>query len=254
MIALIFPAIALAQAASPPKLGESWVGKDGNQREAQIGLQIDRSADADPELVRGLELNWRDFPYQQGAFPIAVSETDESEAVGIVLDVAATGVPQSCRVASASGRAAFDSHACPHVMRYVRFHPALNRSGTRLGGTLAIRVRYFAGRVRVETAAGGPPPTPWRPMPRPLAPIDAAAIGFGPGDGLPATVYGTSGTLRVEADGSVSRCMLAAPTQIDAFDLKICERLRAWKFEPARDRNGRAVASDYRFGMSRPRA
>ena len=105
----------------------------------------------------------------------------------------------------------------------------------------------------MQTAAGGTVPTPRRPAPKPLAPIDAAAIGFGPGDGLPATVYGTSGTLRVEDDGSVSGCMLAAPTQIDAFDLKTCERLRAWKFEPARDRNGRAVASDYRFGMSRPR-
>lgn len=105
----------------------------------------------------------------------------------------------------------------------------------------------------METSAGGIVSTLWRPTPKPLAPIDAAAIGFGPGDGLPATVYGTSGSLRVEADGSVSGCMLAAPTQIDAFDLKICERLRAWKFEPARDRDGRIVASDYRFGMSRPR-
>ncbi len=254
MIALAFPAIALAQAALPPKLGEPWIGADGNQREATIGLQIDRSAEPDPELVRGLEINWKDFPYQQGRFPVAVADADDhGVTVGIMLDVATTGVPQSCRIATTSGKAAFDSHACPHLMRYVRFYPALNRSGKRLGGTLAIRVRYTAGRVRIETTAGSVMPMVARPTPKPLTPIDAATIGFGPDDGLPPTVYGTSGSLRVEADGSVSGCMLAAPTQVDAFDVKMCERLRAVKFEPARERDGQAVAARYNFGMSRPR-
>lgn len=254
MIALMVPAIALAQAALPPKLGEPWVGADRNQREASIGLQIDRSAEPDPELVRGLEINWKDFPYQKGRFPVAVADADEhSVAVGIVLDVAASGVPQSCRVTAPSGTAAFDDHACPHLMRYVRFYPALNRSGTRLGGTLAIRVRYTTGRVRIETAAGGVVRMPWPAMPKPLTPITAATVGFGPGDGLPSSVGGTSGSLKVESDGSVSGCMLAAPTQVDAFDIKMCERLRAVKFDPARERDGRAIAARYSFGLARPR-
>lgn len=253
MIALTIAAVALTQAALPPKLGESWVGADGNQRDASIGLQIDRRAEPDPELVRGLEINWEDFPYQKGRFPVAVADADDhSVAVGIVLDVAATGVPQSCRIATPSGTAAFDDHACPHLMRYLRFYPALNRSGTRLGGTLAIRVRYTAGRIRMETVAGGVVPMPARPTPKPLTPITAATVGFGKGDGLPSSVGGTSGSLKVEADGSVSGCMLAAPTQVDAFDIRMCERLRAVKFEPARERDGRAVPSRYRFGMARP--
>lgn len=254
MIALAITAAALTQAALPPKLGEPWIGADGNQREASIGLQIDRSTEPDPELVRGLEINWDDFPYQQGRFPVPVTDADDyNVAVGIMLDVAATGVPQSCRIVTPSRTAAFDAHACPHLIRYLRFYPALNRSGTRLGGTLAIRVRYTAGRIRMETAAGGVVPMAWRPTPKPLTPITAATVGFGPGDGLPASVGGTSGWLKVEADGSVSGCMLAAPTQVDAFDIKMCERLRAVKFEPARERDGRAVPSRYRFGMSRPR-
>lgn len=253
MIALAIATVALTQTALPPKLAEPWIGADRNQREASIGLQIDSSAEPDPELVRELEVNWEDFPYQQGRFPVAVADVDDyNVAVGILLDVAATGVPQSCRVVTPSGTAAFDSHACPHLMRYVRFHPALNRSGTRLGGTLAIRVRYTAGRLRIETVAGGVVPMPWRPTPKPLSPINAATIGFGKGDGLPASVGGTSGSLKVEADGSVSGCMLAAPTQVDAFDIQMCERLRAVNFEPARDREGRAVPSRYTFGMARP--
>lgn len=254
MIALMMPAIALAQAVLPPKMGESWVGADRNQRDASIGLQIDRSEEPDPKLVRGLEINWKDFPYQRGRFPVAVADADDyNVAVGILLDVAATGVPQSCRVVTPSGKKAFDDHACPHLMRYVRFYPALNRSGTRLGGALAISVRYTAGRIRMETVAGGVVPMPWRPTPKPLTPITAATVGFGNGDGLPASVGGASGSLKVEADGSVSGCMLAAPTQVDAFDVKMCERLHAVKFEPARDRDGRAIAARFSFGMARPR-
>ncbi len=254
MIALAITAATLTQTALPPKLGEPWIGADGNQREASIGLQIDRSEEPNPELVRGLQINWKDFPYQKGRFPVAVADADDhSVAVGILLDVAATGVPQSCRIATPSGKAAFDNHACPHLMRYLRFYPALNRSGTRLGGTLAIRVRYTAGRIRIETAAGGVALTVARPMPRPLMPINAATVGFGPGDGLPASVGGTSGSLKVEADGSVSGCMLAAPTQVDAFDIKMCERLRAVKFEPAREPDGRAIAARFSFGVARPR-
>lgn len=253
MIALAITAAALTQAALPPKLGEPWIGADGNQREASIGLQIDRSDEPDTELVRGLQINWKDFPYQQGRFPVRVADADDHNvAVGIMLDVAATGVPQSCRIVTPSGTAAFDNHACPHLMRYLRFYPALNRSGTRLGGTLAIRVRYTAGRVRIETAARGVALTVARPMPKPLTPINAATVGFGPGDGLPASVGGTSGSLKVEADGSVSGCMLAAPTQVDAFDIKMCERLRAVKFEPARAPDGRAIAARFSFGVARP--
>lgn len=253
MIALAITAAALTQAALPPKLGEPWIGADGNQREASIGLQIDRSDEPDPELVRGLQINWKDFPYQQGRFPVRVADADDHNvAVGIMLDVAATGVPQSCRIVTPSGTAAFDNHACPHLMRYLRFYPALNRSGTRLGGTLAIRVRYTAGRVRIESAARGVALMVARPMPKPLTPINAATVGFGPGDGLPASVGGTSGSLKVEADGSVSGCMLAAPTQVDAFDIKMCERLRAVKFEPAREPDGRAIAARFSFGVARP--
>lgn len=254
MIAPIIAAVALIQTAIPPKLGEPWIGADGNQREASIGLQIDRSAEPDPELVRGLQINWKDFPYQKGRFPVAVADADDhSVSVGILLDVAATGVPRSCRIATPSGKAAFDDHACQHLMRYLRFYPALNRSGTRLGGTLAIRVSYTAGRVRVQTLADRVALTVARPMPRPLGPISAATVGFGPDDGLPASVGGTSGSLKVEADGSVSGCMLAAPTQVDAFDIKMCERLRAVKFEPARERDGRAIAARFSFGVARPR-
>lgn len=251
--AVTVPAVAFAQAAHTPRLGEKWVGADGNQREARIGLYVDRRAKADPELVRGLEINWRDFPYQQGTFPTQATEEDQSAQIGIQLEVDAAGVPGACRIVESSGLAAFDDHVCPHLLRYLRFYPALNRTGQRLGGTLSIRVSYFAGRVRMQRPGGGTIPVLWRPTPRPLAPIDSIAIGFGPDDGLPDSVGGISGWLRVEADGSVSACLLAAPTQIDSADIGICERLRAWKFEPARDRNGRIVASDYSFGVARPR-
>ncbi|MEG3180551.1 energy transducer TonB [Sphingomonas sp. LT1P40] len=249
-LVLILPVTALAQASSMRMLGKQWVGRDGNQRTAQIGLQLGQPANADPDRIRRLEINWRDFPYQQGAFPVPVGAEDHSQEVGVTLAVDDAGRPRTCEVTKPSGVAAFDAHACPHLKRYLRFHPALTREGTRTGDTLNIAVRYTAGRIRTYTV-GGTVPMPWRPMPKPLKPIDQAAIGFSPQDRLPPDVGGTSGWLRVEADGSVSACTLAAPTQRDSFDLAICERLRAWRFEPALDQWGQAVAADFGFGVSR---
>lgn len=241
---------ALAQDSSVRMLGKDWVGADGNQRNAQISLQLDWSREPSAELVRRLEVNWRDFPYQKGSFPVPVGEEDKRAALRVVLDIDDAGVPRACRVTKPSGEAAFDGHACPHLLRHLRFHPALTRAGKRTGGELGINVNYSAGRIRMHMM-GGTVPSQWRPRPRPLKPIDAAAIGFSANDGLPVDVGGTSGALRVETDGRVSACTLAAPTQVDKFDLAICERLRAWPFEPAVDKAGKVVAADYSFGVSR---
>jgi len=247
---LLLSAVAQAQDARTRMLGEEWVGADGNRRIAKVGLGFDQPAQADAELVRRLEINWRDFPYQKGPFPVPVGQEDERAQLRVALDIDDTGVPRDCRIAEPSGTAAFDDAACPFLLSRLRLYPALTRGGKRVGGKLGVRVTYSAGRL-MSYGPGGTLPTLSRPKPTPLKPIDAAAIGFSSKDGLPAHVGGASGWLRVEADGSVSGCTLAAPTQNDRFDLGICERLRSWPFKPAVDQTGTAVAADYGFGAAR---
>ncbi len=247
----LLPVAALAQSGQSRGMGEEWVGADGNQRHAQMGIQFDRPLGADPALVRKLTLNWRDFPYQKGGFPVPVGEDDVSVTVGVSITVDANGVPTGCTVTQRGERAAFDAHACPHIQRYIRFHPALTQDGERVGGTLKLRVIYTAGRIR--SYSSGTVPTLWRPRARPVKPLDASAVGFSRADKLAAHVHGVTGWLRIEADGRASACSLDTPTMDDAFDMGVCARMRAWPFEPALDRAGKPVASDYGFGVSRPR-
>ncbi|MBA17480.1 MAG: hypothetical protein CMN73_14170 [Sphingomonas sp.] len=257
-LCLSLPAAAQAQAQSQAqtqnlaehRLQENWVGSDGNSRIAQISLRFDRPDGADPAMVRRLELNWSDYPYQQGNFPVPVGDAEVRATVKLTLSVDDQGVPQACTVQEPSGVAGFDDHACPHLLRYLRFYPALTDGGERTGGTLDVAVGYRSGRIMVENPAGGGP-TAEVPRPVPVTPIDAASVGFGPDDGLPRNIYGISGALRVETDGSVSACTLDTPTQVDAFDLAACNRLRAIQFQPARERNGTPVATDYAFWVSR---
>jgi len=249
LLALTLP--AAAQDARTRMLGEEWIGADGNRRIAKVGLVLDQPWETDKELVRRLEINWRDFPYQKGPFPVPVGDEDIGVGLSVILDIDDTGIPRDCSGDVPSRRgAAYDDGACPHLLKYLRFYPALARDGTRKGGALRVKLFYSAGRIRSHTS-GGSIPVPWQPTPKPLKPIDAAAIGFSAKDGLPANIGGVSGWLRVETDGSVSGCTLAAPTQIDRFDLGVCERLRAWRFQPAVDHAGKIVAADYYFGASR---
>lgn len=251
ILAAALPAAVHAQEARTRMLGEEWVGADGNRRIAKVGVGIRGD---DKNLVRELEINWRDFPYQKGPFPVPVGEDDIDVDVHVFLDIDNEGVPRDCTGDVPSRRgAAFDDGACPFLLKYLRFYPALTRDGARIGGKFRVSVNYSAGRIRSYTGLGGSIAisVPWARPPKPLKPIDAAAIGFSSRDGLPAHIGGVSGRLRVEADGSVSACTLAAPTQVDRFDLGICERLRAWRFEPAADDAGTAMASEYRFSTAR---
>lgn len=249
LAAFLQPA-AQAQEARVRMLGKDWVGADGNQRTAQMGLYFDWSREPSAELVRRLEVNWKTSPYQEGPFPVPVGEADRAATLSVTLNVDEAGVLRACQVTKSSGEAAFDRHVCPHLLKHLRFHPALTRAGNRAGGEVSANVDYRAGRILVSTP-GVITPAPSQPRPRPLKPIDAAAIGFSAKDGLPENVFGASGMLRVEADGTVSACTLTAPTHVDRFDLAICERLRTWPFEPAADQAGKAIPAIYSFGASR---
>ncbi len=254
-LALILPMAAAAQEARTRMLGEEWVGADGNRRIAKIGVGLTQSFGEDKDLVRELEINWRDFPYQKGPFPVPIGEEDIDVDVSVFLDIDNDGVPRDCTGDVPSRRgAAYDDGTCPFLLKHLRFHPALTRDGARAGGKLRVNVHYSAGRIKAYTRLGGSIviPVRWTRPPKPAKAIDAAAIGFSPKDGLPAHVGGVSGRLQIESDGSVSGCGLSAPTQNDRFDLGVCERLRTWRFEPAADEAGTAMASEYRFSVERP--
>ncbi len=251
VLAAVLPATAQAQEARTRMLGEEWVGADGNRRIASVGVWIDRKDAAEPELIRRLEINWRAFPYQKGPFPVPLGEANARWDVPATLDIDDAGVPRDCRIDPAIRETAYRDHSCPFLLKYLRFHPALTRAGSHVGGTVRVWVKYTAGRIG-SAAPIAVIPERGLPIAAPLMPIDAAAVGFSRSDGLPRHVGGVGGKLLVQPDGSVSACTLTNPTQVDRFDLAVCERLSAWRFAPATDHRRNPIAGEYQFSVERP--
>ncbi|MEA3041578.1 MAG: hypothetical protein QOC65_1067 [Sphingomonadales bacterium] len=248
-VALLASTAAAAQ-RGPPALGRDFT-LGGQTYMPQVALDLDQPFDAQPGRYRQIALDWRRGPLQVGPYPAAAYSARQEGDVGVALTIDASGRLTGCTVAVPSGIAALDGHACPHLLAHARFHPALDASGARTGGTLPARLRYTL-LPRMETLAGGAERRPLRREARPPAPITLETLGIDRRAAPPADVYGVGATLAVDAAGVVTACTLHSPTYDDAIDKGMCDRLMAMRFEPALGADGNPTASRYGFGVEWP--
>lgn len=257
MRSLLFLCLALASAAAGakpgPALGE-MLSIDGQNYLPQVGLTLHLPDGPEPGLYRRIALNWQEHPLQVGAYPAEAFAARREGKVALSLTIEPDGRLSACTVTAPSGFGALDAHACPHLLAHTAFHPGLDESGRRFGGTVAATLRYML-RLSVEmpvgpgeaTASGAASATPAAPVDR----ITLATLGIAKGTRRPPTVGGIAATLLVEADGRVGACLVTSPSYVDAIDQGACDRLRRdIRFRPARDSEGKAVAS--RFTVALP--
>jgi TonB family protein len=238
MVPLALLAAAAAQQA--PALG-SHLTIRGQLYVPQVVLELDQPYAPIPGLYRRVELDWRARPLQTGPYPAAAFAARREGNVGVRLVIDAAGRLAGCTTMRPSGEASLDRHACPYLMRNALFHPALDSEGRRIPRTLDATLSYRllpVMHVPSITRYDGPP------MPRPLQPIDAAALGVNAGTRRPPHVDGVTGILAVSPEGAASACTLVIPTYDDALDRQICDRARAMRFEPQR---GRAQRAEFYF-------
>jgi TonB family protein len=250
VVASLLVPVAAAQAAPAraPALGR-MITVGGDSQEPQVELSLDQPQEAEPGIYRRIALNWRARTLQNGTYPAAAYAAGREGVLGLSLVIDDSGRLTACSVTESSGEPSIDAHACPHLTRNALFHPALDDRGRRHGGTVAARLAYtFRLYVNMPAPGGGSPdPAPIRP-PRPLEATGFASFAVAPGTRRPADVWGLGATLAVDSAGAVTACTMHSPSFIDAIDKAACDRLRTLRFEPARDAEGRAVAS--RFAVS----
>lgn len=252
MRALLFLGLILASAAAGakpgPALGE-MLHIDGVNYLPQVGLTLHLPDAPEPGLYRRIALNWQEHPLQVGAYPAEAFAARREGKVALSLTIEPDGRLSACTVTGPSGFAAFDAHACPHLLSHTAFHPGLDENGQRFGGTVAATLRYRL-RLSVEMPAGpgegvvpdAAPATPAAPLDR----ITLATLGIAKGTRPPPTVGGISATLLIEPDGRVGACLVSSPSYVDSIDRGACDRLRRdVRFRPARDSEGKAVADRY---------
>lgn len=235
-------------------LGEKWTIANGIPRRADLRITLRYPDRPPPELIRRVALNLHDFPAEKGPYPQAALAGEQGGIVRVELTIADTGVPTACTVARPSGVAALDTHACPHVLRHIRFYPALTRDGRRMGATIEASLRYSVIPTLPRVSASGmlPVPLPRGKQALPLTSPEPAMTAVLSGRTLPPQIGSVGATLRVEADGRVSACILYRPTQIDEIDKALCERLTPIRFTAATDTDGQPFASNYPVAVLRP--
>lgn len=253
MILAAAAALALAPAAAPaPRLGTD-VGSGASHAYPHVDLWVRHPRGAEPGFYRRVQQIYGAH-LQAGTYPAAAFAARREGTVGVSLDVDAAGRVTGCRLTAPSGAASLDAHACPHLRRAARFHPALDERGVRRGATVRAELSYvLARRMHAPGFVATPSPDGRSAPPRLLAPISPALAGIGPGTPQPRDVWSIGGELRVDSAGAVTACTLYEASWDDRLDKAICDRLRREvRFEPARDRDGRPVAASHSFGFGWP--
>jgi TonB family protein len=250
-------AAAIASLAAPqapalaPRLGREVTSR-GTVYHPNVSLVLEHAREPDQRLYRRVEQVSGEH-VQAGAYPAAAFAARKEGRVGLTLIVDAAGRLTGCTVARPSGTPSLDAHACGHLRRTARFHPALDAAGMRQGAAVAARLDYFL-HLQMHMPLFSPGPASPAASPRRLTPLTPELIGIPPGMAQPPNVWSIGGRLAVSADGRVTACTLYAGTWDDRVDKEICDRLkRDARYEPARDRQGNATAGTDEFGIGWPR-
>lgn len=245
-LALGAPIVAEAQRGAPTLGSELTIR--GQTYMPQLWFVVERYQ-AVPGLYRRAEHNWRARRLQAGPYPAEAFAARKEGTVRVRLVVDTAGRLTACTVMAPSGTASLDRHACPHLMRHAVFHAALDDQGRRVAQTFDARVDYqLIPRMQSPLFSPGDGSTP----PRPLQALDAANAGIDRTTRRPPNVDGIGAALAIDPEGAVTACTLTEPTFDDALDRQVCDRARAVRFEPARDRAGRNVAGEHHFHLRWP--
>lgn len=246
--ALIAASLALtaglnaAPSKRPPKgfLGSEWVGKDGNMRHPQLGLELPSAWEPEPGLYRQPSLNWRASSLQTGRYPAAPLKADKEAEIALVLNIDKDGILTGCTVKSVDIDAAFAAHACPHLQKHARFHPALNNQGQRIAISVRAVLSYQL-QLRYYTIAA--PDQMIAKRSQLLGTFDLASFGITANTKRPAHVEAFSAAVRVGTNGKAVACNMTNPTYDDSIDTRVCDTLmKEGQYTPAQDHKGQAVA------------
>jgi hypothetical protein len=203
------------------------------------------------DLIRDPDFNEAASSIQQGPFP-SDNANPQQHYLRLLVTVDATGSVVTCETETAAEMATVTTHACPHIRKNARFHPALNKDGVRVEAAGEIYVFYdieIVGRgIEVPPPAFAvAPPTRVAQKPKPIESIRIEHFGLDKKSKKSIKSEGIGVRLSVESNGTISSCRLTSPTYIDKLDMVICKKALDIKFAPARDRQGMPLADSAYF-------
>jgi TonB family protein len=227
MTGLLCGSQMLSAKSAKPKghLGSEWVNGKGDSRHAQMGLYLKSERGVADGIYRPVQFQWPEGDIQKGPYPGSIAADEEGE-VRLRVTIGADGKMAACEIVEPSAVEAFNGHACPHLIRYSRFIPALSDQGERLSksyeavASYELVPKFYTAAPMVS--ADNPPVRKASLTAQPTlatAGIDASTV-------RPKDVSYIAAAIGVGKDGKVTGCTLHSPTEVDALDRQICDALK----------------------------
>lgn len=145
-----------------------------------------------------------------------------------------------CEITVSSGHSDLDEATCTNVTKRAEFYPAQDKKGKITTGTYANRIRWqipemtsvVSGPLRAESY-------PQAPQPVSRAAFQISKEDY-PASALVSGEQGTSMfTLDIDDAGNVQGCSITTSSSSVVLDQQACVISTRWKFQPARDINGK---------------
>lgn len=241
----------VANAKSPKgHFGSTIKAKDGSKLYLTIGLLLSYPSEADPKLYRRVWLDRDPNPIAQGPYPSDALKAGRGGWVSADLQIDESGVVTACEIKSRSGDKSIDQHACPHLLKYGKFLPALDTNGKRVKSNTEVDVHYD---IRDN------PYLNYSMLDREIHPSVRAKLNkqmTSDEAGIPSKMKFPKytiidGFVRINPNGLITACTVRYSTKSDSLDKGICDRLmKSGPHTPARDSRGQATADDIQFEIS----
>lgn len=189
-----------------------------------------------PAIPKGNPGFWastRDYP--------TLALRDEREGTtAFRVTVGTDGRVTGCQITESSGHSDLDEATCANVTTRAEFYPAQDKKGKVIIGNYANRIRwqipvmasYATGPLRLDSY-------PYAPQPLNRMELRIATEDY-PASALAAGEQGTSMfTLDIDDTGKVQACSITTSSGSLALDQQSCVVSARWKFQPARDIDGK---------------
>lgn len=174
--------------------------------------------------------------FTAGDYPAEALDRNQQGTVAIRVRIDKQGEVSDCTIEHSSGFGVLDEQTCRIVRLRAKFKPARDRRGRAIASEKRDQIAW---RIAGEEVAPGKPAS---------GSIESLISSDDyPPQALDRGEQGTVGVLlRIDAKGVVGKCVVESTSGSAVLDAQTCRllSLRA-KFDPARDREGNAVASEY---------
>jgi hypothetical protein len=254
-ISLIPASVEAKEKQSEPfQIGEN---RDLSSRKTKVATMYLFWNAYEQDFMREPAIDEANDKIETGPYPNK-DQSAQDHNLQVNLSISEAGVVTNCEILQPSQVQSINDHACPHMIRYARFHPALDMEGQPIAssGEVAVYYSIFTYNpkkipkppqlMQVPAVFNGEPN---RSEAGPVRKITAADLGLTPDLIAKHKIGWISLSVDVDENGMAHRCKFQTATHDNALDRDICAKMVQQKFNPTIDYSGEPRSGYYSLSL-----